>query len=139
MTDYELVSAMTDSLNLLWTIFATYVSIVFAFLVASYLVARKLAVGIVWLVLTLYSVVSVWAMFGLNRTTSTVIGLATEIKRMALDPGSTLGWHTAASTPDAVFSIIAAVNGSVGLIAYAGSIVFFFHRRHSRSIDGISE
>ena len=134
MTDYEIVSALTDSLTLLWTIFATYVSIVFAFLVASYLVARKLASGIVWLVLTLYTVVSVWAVFGLSRTSSTVIGLASEIKRMALEPGSTLGWHTAVSTPDVLFSVIVTVNGSVGLIAYVGSIVFFFHQRHSKSI-----
>ena len=138
MTDYELVSAMTGSLNLVWTIFATYVSIVFAFLVASYLIARKLAVGMVWLVLTLYSVVSLWAMFGLNRTTSTIIGLASEIKRVALEPGSTLGWHTAASTPEIVLSIVVAVNGSVGIIAYIGSIVFFFHRRYSRLTGGTS-
>lgn len=130
MTEYEVVSALTDTLDLLWTIFATYVSIVFAFLVTSYLVASKLASGIVWLVLTLYTVVSGWAIFGLSRTSSTVVGLASEIKRMALEPGSTLGWHTVVSTPDLAFSLISFVSTSVGIIAYVGSIVFFFYQRH---------
>ena len=130
MTEYEVVSALTATLDLLWTIFATYVSIVFAFLVASYLVAHKLVSGIVWLVLTLYTVVSAWAIFGLSRTSATVVGLVFEIKRMALEPGSTLGWHTVVSTPDIAFPFISFVTTSVGVIAYVGSIVFFFYQRH---------
>lgn len=39
MTDYEMLSALNASISTLWTIFATYVSIVFAFLVAGYLTA----------------------------------------------------------------------------------------------------
>ena len=43
MSDFEMLSALTESINTLWTIFSIYVSIVFAFLVASYLAAGRLA------------------------------------------------------------------------------------------------
>ena len=42
MTDYELLTILIEFFNIVWTIFATFVSIVFAFIVASHLVARKL-------------------------------------------------------------------------------------------------
>jgi hypothetical protein len=36
MTDYAIVSVLNEFVSTTWSIFATYVSIVFAFLVASY-------------------------------------------------------------------------------------------------------
>jgi hypothetical protein len=41
VNDYEMLNMTEQFVNTTWTIFATYVSIVFAFLVASYLVADK--------------------------------------------------------------------------------------------------
>jgi len=58
MTDHELLSTFIEFTNTLWTIFATYVSIVFAFLVAAYLVSSRLTPKVVSLVITLYSLVS---------------------------------------------------------------------------------
>ena len=129
MTDYEMFSGLTESINTLWTIFTAYVSIVFAFLVASYLVAKKLASQMVSLVVALYTLVALWALFGLNRTSLTITALTAEIKRAVLESESSLGWHPAVATPDVVFVALPAAISFVAIIAYVGSIVFFFHQR----------
>ena len=54
MTDYELLNIFIEFTNTVWTIFATYVSIVFAFIVAAYLVSSRLTPKVVSLVLYLY-------------------------------------------------------------------------------------
>ncbi len=129
MTDYEMLSTVIEIVNALWAIFATYVSIVFAFLVASYLVADKLAPKIVSIVITLYTLVALWSVFGLNRISATASGMAFEIKRAVLEAGSSLGWHPIVGTPDQLFSAIPVFVTTVALVAYVGSIVFFFHQR----------
>ena len=129
MTDYEMFSALPASLSLLWDIFAVYVSIVFAFLVASHLAAGRLASRIVSLVITLYTLVTFWAIFGLNRTATTVAGMSAEIKRAVLESGSSLGWLSVVTLPESMFSAFPVVRLSVTLAIYAGSILFFFHQR----------
>ena len=135
MTDYELVSLLTESIMLLWQIFATYVSIVFAFLVATYLVSHKLAAKMVSTVIALYTLVVAWSLFGISRTSATVIALANEIKLSVLQGNASLAWHPVVSTPDLALTFIQFLNNGVAVFAYVASIIFFFHQR-SASGDG---
>jgi hypothetical protein len=128
--------SMTESfVNTTWTIFATYVSIVFAFLITSYLVADKLVARIVWVVIALYTLVSLWALWGLNRTSVSLAASMAEIKRMVQEADSSLGWWPPASTPDFAISAIPAVITAIAVLAYIGSVVFFFHQRTIRESE----
>lgn len=129
MTDYEMLSVTIELINTTWTIFATYVSIVFAFLVASHLVSNKLAPNIVSVVITLYTLVALWSVWGLNRTSASLAAILSEIKRAVGEADSSLGWYPAISIPDLMMSAIPILITTVAVVAYAGSIAFFFHQR----------
>lgn len=131
MTDYEIVSVLNEFVSATWSIFATYVSIVFAFLVAGYLVSDRLVPRIVSIVIALYTLVAFWAVWGLNRTAANLVASITEIKRRILEDGSSLGWLPAASIPDLMLDAIPLLITILAVVAFAGSVVFFFHQRKS--------
>lgn len=131
MTDYEAVSVLNEFASTTWTIFATYVSIVFAFLVASYLVASKLVSRIVVVVIVLYTLVASWAVWGLNRSSASLVASIAEIKRRVQEDGSSLGWLPATSIPDVMLRAVPLLVTTVAVVAFVGSVVFFFHQRKS--------
>ena len=131
MTDFELVSMLNDFINTTWFIFATYVSIVFAFLVVSYLASDKLAPRIVSIVIALYTLVALWAIWGLNRTSANLGASIAEIKQQVQAGASSLAWLPVASVPDFIVAAIPLVVTALAVIAYAGSIVFFVHQKRT--------
>ena len=135
MTDYEIVSVFNEFVSTTWSIFATYVSIIFAFLVASYLVASKLVPRIVAVVIVLFTLVSFWAVWGLNRTAANLVASIAEIKRRVQQDGASLGWLPATSIPDAMLHAIPFLITTVAVVAFAGSVVFFFHQRKVGGYD----
>ena len=131
MTDFEMITVFMELVSTLWTVFATYVSIVFAFLVVSFMASGKLRSGLVSIVIFLYSLVSLWALWAMNRGSVSLVGAAREMKRQIQDGSSSLGWHPAANTPEFVLAIIPFVVTLVGLLAYGGSLLFFFYQRRA--------
>jgi len=92
MTDYELLTILVEFINIVWTIFATYVSIVFAFIVASHLVAKKLTPRVVSLVITLYTLVALWSVWGISMNAFAISATGGELKRRSVEDSSSLGW-----------------------------------------------
>ena len=133
MTDYELLSILAEFINATWMVFATYVSIVFAFLVAGYLVSNRLTKRMISIVITIYTLVALWSLWGLNRNIATVTAIVAEIKRAVREDGSSLGWVPAVGTPDFLFPIVPILVTMLAVVAYAGSIAFFFHQRKFRA------
>ena len=129
MTDYELLSIFIEFINTTWTIFATYVSVVFAFLVAGYLVSKKLSSSIVSTVVTLYTLVAFWSIFALNRNVVAIGAAVAEINRAILEDGSSLGWLPAIASADFLTPVIPFLVTSLAIVAYLGSIFFFFYQR----------
>ncbi len=129
MTDYELLSIFIEFTNTVWTIFATYVSIVFAFIVAAYLVSGRLTPKVVSLVLTLYSLVSFWSIWAISQNAYAIAATVGEMKRVVQESDSSLGWVPQAAVPDFMLPILPIVITSLAFVAYAGSIVFFFYQR----------
>ncbi len=139
MTDYELLTIFIEFVNTTWTIFATYVSIVFAFIVASHLVARQLTSRVVSLVITLYSLVAVWSVWGISMNAISISATVGEMKRRLLEGGSSLGWLPIVETPDFMRSIIPFLITLLALVVYVGSIVFFFYQRRAERPTEMSE
>ena len=129
MTDYEMFEALTETISNLWTIFAVYVSIVFAFLVAGHLAARQLTARIVVLVISLYTLVAMWTLYGLNRTAATIAAVSAEIQRTVLESGSSLGWLPVMAASDTTIAAFPLVILGIGLAIYIGSMVFFFNEQ----------
>ena len=133
MTDYEMLSVFTEFWNIIWVIFATYLSVTFAFLVVGYLVATKLKPMMVSLIVALYSLVALWCTFGINRFVVNAPELSREIKRAVVESESTLGWSAVATTPEFVISAIPIILLVLTVAAYAGSVAFSFHQRKNAS------
>ena len=132
MTDYEMISTFTEFWNLVWVIFAAYVSITFAFLVVGYLISKKLASRMVGLVVGLYTLVALWCMVGINRFVTNAINLANEIKRVVEAGDSSLNWSVIVNQPDLVPTIVPILVMTVVVAGYVAAVVFFFHQRKFR-------
>ena len=132
MTDHELLTAFIEFTNIVWVAFATYVSIVFAFIVAAYLVSNQLKPLIVSLVILLYSLVSFWSIWVISINTRAIAATVGEMKRQIQEGNSSLGWFPQASIPDSMLPVIPILITSIAIVAYASSIVFFFYQRRIR-------
>ena len=131
MTDFELLTILIEFINTTWMIFATYVSIVFAFLIVGYLVAKKLTPKIISLVITLYTLVALWSVFALNRNVVSIGAAAAEINRAVQEGDSSLGWVPASAALDFMAPVIPVLVTGLAIVAYIGSILFFFYQRRS--------
>ena len=129
MSDFELISTFMAAVETLWLIFSTFVSVVFAFLVVSYLVAGKLQKSLAATIIGLYSLVALWSVWALNRGSASVSAVGGQMKARVQDGTSTLGWHPAASTPDLVITAIPILITVIALLSYVGSIYFFYAQR----------
>lgn len=133
MTDSELLSAFMVAVETLWLIFSTYVSIVFAFLVVSYLVANRLQRSLAAISVALYTLVALWSAWALSRSSMSVTAVAAEMKARAQDGTSSIDWHPAANTPDVLISAIPLLITLIAVLAYIGSVFFFYIQRKSPS------
>ena len=126
MTDFELASLYNEvGMNITSNITA-YVSILFAFLVGSYLAARQMSRSMATVAIGLFSLYSLVSIGRTMGNSETLVGLAGRLHEAAQAEGADLAWHGAAvSTPESlawgwwIYLIIF-------LIAYAGAIYFFF-------------
>jgi len=131
MTDYELLSVFIAFTNTVWLIFAAYVSIVFAFIVAAYLVANRLSPQVVRLVIALYSAVSIWSIWAIRQNAVAIAATAQEMKRVVAESGSSLSWVPQLGIPESMIPVIPWLITLVAAVAYIGSIFFFFYQRTS--------
>ena len=129
MTDYELLSIFIEFTNTVWTIFATYVSIVFAFIIAAYLVSSRLTPNVVALVLSLYSLVSFWSIWAISQNAYAIAASVGEMKRVVQESDSSLGWVPQTAISDFMLPTLPIVITSLAFVVYVGSIVFFFYQR----------
>jgi len=139
MTDYELVSIFLEFVNTLWMIFATCVSIVFAFIVASYLVARRLTSKVVSLVISLYTLVSVWAIWGIRQNSTNISATAGEMTRRTIDGSSSLEWLPILEMPELMREVVPDLITLVTIVIFGGSVVFFFVERRTTRSSSVNE
>ena len=131
MTDYELVYFFYDVTDGLQTTFMNFVAVLFAFLIAAYLIADKLDAKIVFVVITLFTLVTMQQVFYAVGFGHDVSALAGQIAARAAEDSSNLGWHGAATHfVGGLIPIFRASVAVVLILSYIGALVFFFHQRH---------
>ena len=136
MTDAELLSAFSSFVNTSWMIFTAYVSIIFAYLVAGYLISSKLGSKMVILVSTIYTLVAMWAIFAINTNLQSISAAASEIRRVVREGESTLDWLPVVKIPEFLDATVPIIVTLITIGAYVGSIVFFFYQRHHNDDTG---
>ena len=135
MTDYELAMLFLEYYNTFQSQFINLVSVLFAFLVASYLVASKLKTIMVVVVIALYTSFFVDSVLVLYALHLDMLELQ-NVMKVRIAAGSTdLLFHTGANSDvplletGFVISRIIAIGGG-----YIGAILFFFHQRRLKPV-----
>ena len=132
MTDYELISLFTEYLAALQTAFMNYVAVLFAFLIAAYLIADKLESRMVVVVVALFTLVTLQQAAPVIGAGYDCAALGSQIvERAAADPAG-IGWIGAATSLSDAVGIPLVRFGSIAVVilSYIGGLIFFFHQRH---------
>jgi len=129
MTDFEMVYMFSDYMNLIFTVFMGHVSIVFAFLIAGFLVAGRLEKSMVSVVVILFTIAVSISTFIQNRFGGAMIGVAGEMRKAVQRGESTLSWHSVTYEPEVFLSGFMLILSILMILSYLGALIFFFHRR----------
>lgn len=126
MSDFELIENMFLYINYLEQLVERFTAFLFAFLVAAYLVSKKLQTSMVALVLALYVyMLGRYALLYAN-VGADAIALAEQINSMRVQGEFSASWMSISPTfPTVVYTQVVAMIG--GMVA---SLVFFFYSRY---------
>ena len=131
MTDYELINMFVEHMTLLQTILMNYVAVLFAFLIAAYLIAAKLESGMVFIIVGLFTLVALPQainVIGIGYDTAAIAG---QIASRAMQDSSGVGWHGTTTWLGTIgITILRASVLLVLVLSYLGGLIFFFHQRH---------
>ena len=126
MTEYELVDTFYSIGAFSDQLMASFIALLFAFLVASYLVSAKLDRLMTVVVIALYSFMALRYTLLYYNVTGDLATLAETLMQFRSSGGSSLDWLD-------VQGGIRWVNAGTTvamLLSYAASIIFFFYTRH---------
>ena len=125
MTELELFSMFFEVGGAAELIIERYMTLLFGFLIASYLVSAKLDRVMVAIVLSLYSVMAVRYAFVFFNTTVDIVAMASELRQMASNSESSIAWLEIGPVHIFYYTVFA-----VMILSYAASLVFFFRTRY---------
>ena len=129
MTTYEkaelfraLVESATNSMM-------GYVSVLFAFLIAAYLMAPHFNRVMSGIVIGLFSTFSAVMIMSVNRSLATSSGLAGEIRQNATDGDPAFAWHPVVSEPANFAELLTPILTAILIASTVAGIVFFAYAR----------
>jgi len=132
MSDLELALLFREYYGVLQTQYINYISVLFAFIVAGYLVASKLRPAMVIVVVVLFSAFAVDSIIVMNFLNSDVSELQRLAQGRLADGHTDLSWFTGAKvTQGPVLHLFAVLRHITVIGGYVGALIFFFHQRHA--------
>jgi hypothetical protein len=131
MSDFEMIMVFNEAFNFLLSSFTTFLSIVFAFLVASTLLAARLTRTLAGIAVALFSVASVF-FIALTRAVAGDVGsTAGQIKLAVAEGRSTLNWVGFVETSAPVGGVLQVMVPTLMALTFVAALVFFFHQRRT--------
>ncbi len=106
MTTYELASLYSEYSLTLFALFTIYYSVTFAFIIASYFVARELSRPMAGLANSLFVVTMALAVFQQGLLVFSGIALGKKLTALASYPQNDLEWHAMTYTPAVLLDIM---------------------------------
>ena len=131
MSEYELVDTFYTIASLLDQLIGSFVTLLFAFLVASYLVSSKLNRKMVTIVVALYSFMALRYTILYLNVSDDMIALAEQITEFRLRGSSSLDWMVIGDG----LSVMHYTQTIAMFLSFAASLVFFFYTRHYTAVN----
>jgi cellobiose-specific phosphotransferase system component IIC len=126
MTEYELVDTFYTIAGLSDQLIVSFITLLFAFLIASYLASSRLDRRMVVVIIALYSFMALRYVLVFYNVSGDLVTLAETINESRLQAGSSLSWlEIGGGMSMTLRGTIAAM-----FLAYLGSIYFFFYTRN---------
>jgi len=129
MTEYEAAHLFKELLEGMHNASINYVTVLFAFLVAGYMVAARLNKTMTGILVGLFSFFSLVMIFIANRTMASITGLVEQLRKASANGDTALDWHPVVYQPANYGEIIMTVYTVLLLISYMAGLVFFFNCR----------
>ena len=126
MTDYEILSLFNEMASNTQAVFMNYVTILFAFLIASFFIADRLSRAMTVIVLVVFTVAAFQEGAALMFHWSDQQGIMSYIA--ARDD---LSWHGAQSGGPLMGSVFDFTNMFAVVAGYVGALIFFFEKRRA--------
>ena len=126
MTGLDLYLVFVEVIAATELVIERYTTLLFGFLVASYLISAKLDKVMVAIVLSLYSVMALRYSFLFVNTSDDVIAMAGELREMAASPDSNISWLEIGPVHIVFYGVFV-----VMILSYLASLVFFYRTRQS--------
>jgi len=137
MTEYEHTILFLELAQAASSLMANYMTLVFAMIVTSYMAAHRLDRFMVWAALILYSSFALGFCNEIFQVYSDMSRLGIRIAELGEKPDTALGWFgPVASSPDFLYVLPKLVGGMI-ILAYIGSILFFFRARKANLSQNI--
>jgi hypothetical protein len=131
MSDYETMNLMLQQFSLLFTIFTTYATVVFAFLVAGHLIAHKLNRLMVAVLIVLFTLASLQCGMTSARGVGNSFAMIDHIRQAIATGRSSLGWVPVFHANIVALQFTEFAGLGLFVLAYAGALVFFFQQRRA--------
>jgi len=126
MTEYELVDTFYTIATFADQLIASFITFLFAFLIASYLVSAKLDSRMVVIVIALYSFMALRYVLIYYNATGDMIPLADTLMELRIRGDSSLDWLEIGGGMQMMH-----IGTSLAMfLSFAASILFFFFMRH---------
>ncbi|MCH7830993.1 MAG: hypothetical protein IIB75_10615 [Proteobacteria bacterium] len=125
MTEYELVDTFYTIATLSDQLVASFITLLFAFLVASYLVSSKLDRKMTAVVIALYSYMALRYIVIYHNVTGDIVTLADTLTKLGLREDSSLGWLEIG----AGISTMHIAQSVAMFLSFVASLIFFFHTK----------
>lgn len=139
MTEYEFAALFYQVVDVANASLANFLTITSAMLVVCYLAADKLDRVSSILVLTLFTVFSMGMINEIYSEYRDLVSIGQEIAKSASSASSDLKWHGfALGDADGLASFIPRWVVAMSLLAYFGTLWFFFHMRRRSAKKGMS-
>ena len=129
MTEYELVETFYTIAELSDQLILSFTTLLFAFLIASYLVSSRLDSRMVMVVIALYSFMALRYVLVYFNVSDDLVTLSMTINNLRLDPKSSLGWFEIGEGMS--YMIIGTTTAM--FLSFLGSVYFFFYTRRRDS------
>jgi len=122
MTEYETLEIYSNTFNAWILLFTSYISIVFAFLVAATLAVDKMNSVLSAVAVALFSMTSLFFIGLTSILGIRVVQQIADVSAITGDPGARFAW------------LLAVLASAILILTYLGSVFFFFyHRKTYRS------
>jgi len=126
MSEYELVDTFYTIAGLSDQIIGSFITLLFAFLVASYLASSRLDRRMVVVVIALYSFMTLRYVALFYNVAGDIVTLAETMNALRLKPDTSLGWLEIGGGMSMM------LNGTTiaMFLSFLASVYFFFYTRH---------